>query len=68
MTEMQVAFIISFLSQGTTLRRGAVIMTGTPSGVGCTGPEDTWRPLVSGDSVAVTVSKIGTLRHTIAYE
>ncbi|BEI83396.1 hypothetical protein CcaverHIS002_0312640 [Cutaneotrichosporon cavernicola] len=26
--------IISFLSQGTTLRRGTVIMTGTPGGVG----------------------------------
>lgn len=43
-------------------------MTGTPAGVGCTGPEESWRPLVHGDQVAVTVSEIGTLRHTIAYE
>ncbi|WWC58904.1 uncharacterized protein I303_101449 [Kwoniella dejecticola CBS 10117] len=63
-----VPFIISFLSQGTTLRRGTVIMTGTPSGVGCTGPEEKWRPLVDGDKVEVTISEIGTLRHTIKYE
>ncbi|WWC99985.1 hypothetical protein V866_006894 [Kwoniella sp. B9012] len=63
-----VPFIISFLSQGTTLRRGTVIMTGTPSGVGCTGPEERWRPLQHGDKLEVTVSEIGTLRHTISYE
>jgi 2-keto-4-pentenoate hydratase/2-oxohepta-3-ene-1,7-dioic acid hydratase in catechol pathway len=43
-------------------------MTGTPSGVGCTGPEETWRPLLHGDRVEVWASDIGTLRHTIQYE
>jgi len=43
-------------------------MTGTPSGVGCAGPEEKWRPLVEGDKVDVWVSEIGTLRHTISYE
>lgn len=65
--EMQVATLVSFLSQGTTLRRGCVIMTGTPGGVGCTGPEEDWRPLKDGDKVEVWISGIGTLRHTIKY-
>ncbi|RSH81659.1 uncharacterized protein EHS24_007839 [Apiotrichum porosum] len=60
--------IISFLSQGTTLRRGTVIMSGTPGGVGCAGPEEKWRPLKDGDNVEVYVSQIGTLRHSIRYE
>jgi len=60
--------IISFLSQGTTLRRGTVIMSGTPGGVGCAGPEEKWRPLQDGDKIEVWVDAIGTLRHTIKYE
>lgn len=65
---LQVPTLISFLSQGTTLRRGTVIMTGTPGGVGCTGAEETWQPLRDGDAVEVYVSQIGTLRHSIKYE
>lgn len=64
----QVPTIISFLSQGTTLRRGTVIMSGTPGGVGCAGPEEKWRPLKDGDQVEVWVENIGTLRHSIKYE
>jgi 2-keto-4-pentenoate hydratase/2-oxohepta-3-ene-1,7-dioic acid hydratase in catechol pathway len=60
--------IISFLSQGTTLRAGTVIMTGTPGGVGCAGPEENWRPLRDGDKIEVIVDAIGTLRHSIKYE
>ncbi|CAK9780357.1 hypothetical protein CC85DRAFT_278448 [Cutaneotrichosporon oleaginosum] len=60
--------IISFLSQGTTLRRGTVIMSGTPGGVGCAGPEEKWRPLKDGDEVEVWVEGVGTLRHGIKYE
>ncbi|GFZ44265.1 hypothetical protein JCM24511_01987 [Saitozyma sp. JCM 24511] len=63
-----VAHIVSFLSQGSTLRRGAVIMTGTPSGVGCTGPESAWKYLKHDDKLELEVSQIGVLRHTIAYE
>jgi 2-keto-4-pentenoate hydratase/2-oxohepta-3-ene-1,7-dioic acid hydratase in catechol pathway len=65
-SRFQVAHIVSFLSQGSTLRRGAVIMTGTPSGVGCTGPE--WKYLQHDDKLELEVSQIGVLRHTIAYE
>lgn len=60
--------IIAHLSKGTTLRRGTVIMTGTPGGVGCAGPEEKWRALVDGDKVEVHVSEVGVLRHSIKYE
>ncbi|ORY24550.1 hypothetical protein BCR39DRAFT_546370 [Naematelia encephala] len=60
--------LVSFLSQGTTLRRGTVIMTGTPGGVGCSGPEDKWSPLKDNDKIEISVTDIGTLRHTVKYE
>ena len=61
--------LVAFLSQGTTLRRGTIIMTGTPSGVGCTGNDDsTWKPLLDGDELELTISGIGILRHSIKYE
>ncbi|ORY04276.1 hypothetical protein BCR34DRAFT_634215 [Clohesyomyces aquaticus] len=59
--------IISFLSQGTTLERGTVIMTGTPSGVGMTmadGPM--W--LRHGDIVEVEVEHCGRTKNRIVYE
>jgi 2-keto-4-pentenoate hydratase/2-oxohepta-3-ene-1,7-dioic acid hydratase in catechol pathway len=43
-------------------------MTGTPSGVGCTGPESAWKYLKHDDKLELEVSQIGVLRHTIAYE
>ncbi len=43
-------------------------MTGTPGGVGCTGPEETWKALKDGDKVEIHVSEIGTLRHSVKYE
>lgn len=59
--------IISFLSQGTTLEKGTVIMTGTPSGVGfgqAGGPK--W--LRDGDVVEVEVEHCGRTRNRIVYE
>ncbi|EMD88340.1 hypothetical protein COCC4DRAFT_149898 [Bipolaris maydis ATCC 48331] len=59
--------IISFLSQGTTLEKGTVIMTGTPSGVGfgqAGGPK--W--LRDGDVVEVEVEHCGRTRNKIVYE
>lgn len=59
--------IISFLSQGTTLERGTVIMTGTPSGVGyamADGP----RWLHHGDIVEVEVEHCGRTKNRIIYE
>ncbi|KAJ5290742.1 uncharacterized protein N7443_010995 [Penicillium atrosanguineum] len=53
-------YLISYLSQGTTLQKGSVIMTGTPGGVGIglTPP----KYLVPGTQMDVFISKIGTLR------
>lgn len=59
--------IVSFLSQGTTLEKGTVIMTGTPSGVGfgqAGGPK--W--LRDGDVVEVEVEHCGRTRNKIVYE
>lgn len=57
--------IIAHLSRGTTLRRGTVIMTGTPSGVGLfMNPKGF---LKSGDIVEVTIDEIGTIANRIVF-
>ncbi len=48
--------LVSFISQVMTLEPGDIISTGTPSGVG---------PLEPGDTVAVTIEKIGTLTNVV---
>ncbi len=58
-----VAELISFLSTGATLLPGTVILTGTPSGVGFTRTPPVY--LMPGDTVAVTVEGIGTLRNSV---
>lgn len=55
--------IISFLSQGTTLEQGTVIMSGTQSGVGVVGGSY----LKDGDVVEVSIEQIGTLSHKIHF-
>ena len=56
--------LIAFLSQGTTLLPGTVILTGTPQGVGwAKTPKLTLKP---GDTVTVEVEKIGKLTNPIA--
>lgn len=60
-----VARIIEFCSQGSTLFAGSIILTGTPAGVGLTMSPP--RFLNHGDEVEVTIDKIGTLRHWIKY-
>ncbi|PVI02986.1 hypothetical protein DM02DRAFT_699298 [Periconia macrospinosa] len=58
--------IISFLSQGTTLERGTVIMTGTPSGVGLPKVgEQRW--LRDGDIVEVAIEHCGQTRNKFVY-
>ncbi len=57
----QVAEIIAFLSEGTTLLPGTVILTGTPEGVGFT--RDPPRYLSPGDTVTVAVEGIGMVVH-----
>ncbi|KAH7248149.1 fumarylacetoacetate hydrolase family protein [Fusarium solani] len=58
--------IISHCSRGTTLRKGTVIMTGTPSGIAAKMPGSPW--LQNGDVVEVTISHIGTLRNKLVLE
>lgn len=58
-----VAEIISFLSQGTTLLPGAVIATGTPSGVGAAQTPQQF--LHSGDSVTIAIEGIGQLTNPV---
>jgi len=60
------AYLVSFLSQGTTLQKGSVVMTGTPGGVGAGFKPAKW--LKPGDQVQVRIEKIGTLTHGISYE
>ncbi|VUC35944.1 unnamed protein product [Clonostachys rosea] len=58
-------YLISYLSQGTTLEKGSVIMTGTPGGVGGDMKPPSW--LKPGTRMEVHISEIGTLRNEVAY-
>jgi 2-keto-4-pentenoate hydratase/2-oxohepta-3-ene-1,7-dioic acid hydratase in catechol pathway len=57
--------IVSFLSQGTTLEFGTLIMTGTPSGVamGMKVP----RYLSNGDEVEVRIGGLGSLKNKMVF-
>jgi 2-keto-4-pentenoate hydratase/2-oxohepta-3-ene-1,7-dioic acid hydratase in catechol pathway len=58
-----VAALLAFIGDGTTLERGDVILTGTPSGAGAfLNPP---RYLADGDVVEVGIDGIGVLRTTI---
>ncbi|KAJ4313784.1 hypothetical protein N0V84_009245 [Fusarium piperis] len=61
-----VAKTIAFLSQGTTLERGTVIMMGTPPGIGIARNPKIW--LKSGDDMRVWIDGIGTLINEVYYE
>lgn len=58
--------LIEFFSGSTTLLPGTVILTGTPSGVGMAREPRVW--LQPGDSVSVTIDRIGTLENPVAEE
>lgn len=58
-----VAEIIAFLSQGTTLLPGTVILTGTPSGVGLGLSPQRW--LQPGEVVTVEIDSIGKLSNPV---
>lgn len=61
-----VAKTIAFLSQGTTLERGTVIMLGTPPGVGAMRKPRVW--LKHGDDMRVYIDGIGKfLHHTVMF-
>ncbi|KAJ5813311.1 uncharacterized protein N7503_000061 [Penicillium pulvis] len=58
-------YLISYLSQGTTLQKGSVIMTGTPGGVGAgLNPP---KYLIPGTQMDVFISQIGTLRNNVVF-
>ncbi|PKS12746.1 hypothetical protein jhhlp_000955 [Lomentospora prolificans] len=61
-----VATIISFLSQGTTLERGTIIMTGTGPGIGAM--RNPKISLNAEDDIRVEVEQIGTLINKVYYE
>lgn len=61
-----IAQTISFLSQGTTLERGTVILTGTGPGIGAM--RNPQVVLNHGDNIRVEIEKIGTLVNTVYYE
>lgn len=56
--------IIAHLSRGTTLRRGTVIMTGTPAGVGFFQKSF----LKDGDVVEVELEGLGKVQNTMKFE
>jgi len=58
--------LIAFCSQGQTLKKGSLIMTGTPGGVGLFMKPPTF--LKSGDRVDVEIEGIGRLTNRIVYE
>lgn len=57
--------IIAFLSKGTTLQKGTVIMTGTPGGVGLFMQPPGF--IQSGDTFSVWVENIGTLSNRYVF-
>ena len=61
-----VAQIIEHLSRGTTLRKGTVIMTGTPSGVGLFMEPKGF--LGNGDVVEIEVKGVGAIRNKMVFE
>lgn len=58
-----VSELISDFSQGHTIHAGDVILTGTPSGVGCAKIPPVH--LKAGDDMSVTVEHLGTLRNPV---
>lgn len=59
------AYLVHYLSQGSTLRKGSVIMTGTPGGVGAGLLPPKY--LVPGTIMEVVIDKIGTLRNGVKF-
>lgn len=61
-----VAELIEFLSGSTTIPAGAVILTGTPHGVGMARKPPVW--LKKGDVVEIEIEKIGKLSNPVVEE
>lgn len=63
-----VSRIIAHLSRGATLRRGTVIQTGTPSGVGLFMEPKGSGFLKDGDVVEVAIDGFGAIRNKMVFE
>lgn len=61
-----VAKVICHISRGATVRKGTVIMTGTPGGVAAFMKPPQW--LKDGDMVRVEIEKIGSLNNKMSFE
>lgn len=59
------AYLVSYLSTGTTLQKGSVIMTGTPGGVGA--GMNPPRYLVPGNVMEIHIPEIGTLKNGVKF-
>ena len=58
--------LVEFLSGSTTLPAGTLILTGTPQGVGFARKPPRW--LKAGDTITVTIEKIGALSNPVVEE
>ncbi|KAL2196664.1 hypothetical protein P885DRAFT_37319 [Corynascus similis CBS 632.67] len=58
--------IVAFISQGTTLEAGTVIMTGTPAGVAMGMKEPKW--LKDGDIVEVKIEELGSVKNRMSFQ
>lgn len=56
---------IAYLSRGTTLEAGTIILTGTPAGIGALRQPKI--VLGDGDEIAVWVEGVGTLVNRVSY-
>jgi 2-keto-4-pentenoate hydratase/2-oxohepta-3-ene-1,7-dioic acid hydratase in catechol pathway len=61
-----IADVIAYASRFTELLPGDIIATGTPSGVGARRSPPQW--LEVGDQIEVEISRLGSLRNTVAQE
>ena len=61
-----VADIVSFLSEGTTLKKGTIIFTGTPEGVGFVRKPYVY--LKEGDIVRVAIEGLGFIENKVRFE
>ena len=61
-----VATLVRHLSRGITLRRGTIIMTGTPDGVAAFMKPSPW--LRNGDVVEIEISGIGKIKNKMVFE
>lgn len=59
------AEVVAFASQGTTLEKGSIILTGTPGGVGMGMSPPSW--LADGDVVEVSIEGLGAVRNKMVF-